>query len=256
MNGRDGRRSLSARQRFAVLAACGFACAYCGARPPDVELVIDHVHPVADGGATDPANLVAACVACNNGKSDGRLASHLLPRITKAVEWPKRARARARIVVPKSSYKVRCDYCGYFSRRIGLDIGPDHLGGRLPICEQRPCCDLAGDEDHLHSWDLRTLEIADLAERDTNCIAHQTATIPLACVSEGCGTSYWYEVSRIAADDCDTAIHLLRSKYWMSCRRDEIRSAFARAGVILPADGLWKYPVVTTGYHAETEGAA
>lgn len=52
--------------RQPVLKRDGFKCVYCG---DDENLVVDHVVPVAKGGWTDLDNLVAACRACNSGKS-------------------------------------------------------------------------------------------------------------------------------------------------------------------------------------------
>jgi hypothetical protein len=56
------------RMRFMVLARDGFACRYCGYRPPEVRLEVDHVVPEALGGPTEPENLIAACDRCNVGK--------------------------------------------------------------------------------------------------------------------------------------------------------------------------------------------
>jgi 5-methylcytosine-specific restriction endonuclease McrA len=50
--------------RGAVLERDGWACRYCGAKTTEV----DHVDPRARGGATTPANLVAACRSCNKVK--------------------------------------------------------------------------------------------------------------------------------------------------------------------------------------------
>jgi len=50
--------------RGAVLDRDGWACRYCGAETAEV----DHVEPRACGGPTVPANLVAACRACNKAK--------------------------------------------------------------------------------------------------------------------------------------------------------------------------------------------
>lgn len=58
------------RARFAILARDNFTCRYCGRKAPNVELVVDHVVPIAAGGTNDDDNLVAACVDCNAGKSD------------------------------------------------------------------------------------------------------------------------------------------------------------------------------------------
>jgi len=40
---------------------------------PDVELQVDHIYPVSKGGTNSLDNLVAACVECNSGKSNGVL---------------------------------------------------------------------------------------------------------------------------------------------------------------------------------------
>lgn len=62
------RRPMSTRLRFAILERDGFRCRYCGARAPDVELEVDHIVSVNDGGANDETNLTAACFRCNRGK--------------------------------------------------------------------------------------------------------------------------------------------------------------------------------------------
>ena len=54
--------------RFAVFTRDGFRCRYCGQRPPQVTLQIDHIKPVVEGGTNDPSNLITACQECNIGK--------------------------------------------------------------------------------------------------------------------------------------------------------------------------------------------
>lgn len=73
------RKALSKRLRFEVFKRDGFVCRYCGAQPPGVLLVIDHIVPLARGGTDDPMNLQTACEACNQGKSDIPL-GELMPR--------------------------------------------------------------------------------------------------------------------------------------------------------------------------------
>lgn len=49
---------------------CGRRCVYCAA-PLDFDVAtLDHVHPLAKGGAHVPGNLVAACARCNRLKGD------------------------------------------------------------------------------------------------------------------------------------------------------------------------------------------
>lgn len=65
--------SISARLRFRIFTRDNFTCQYCGRRSPDVVLNVDHREPVSKGGNDDPANLVTACVDCNQGKSNERI---------------------------------------------------------------------------------------------------------------------------------------------------------------------------------------
>lgn len=64
------RTSSGKRLRFEIFKRDAFTCQYCGAQPPDVVLVVDHITPVAAGGSNDPLNLITACQACNQGKAD------------------------------------------------------------------------------------------------------------------------------------------------------------------------------------------
>jgi hypothetical protein len=67
------RDPLPAQLRFRILQRDSFRCRYCG-RPgssPGVVLHVDHVVPLAAGGATDEGNLLTACEECNLGKGTG-----------------------------------------------------------------------------------------------------------------------------------------------------------------------------------------
>lgn len=61
--------AVSKRVRFEAFKRDRFTCQYCGKRPPDVTLEIDHVVARREGGADDIHNLTTSCVACNRGKS-------------------------------------------------------------------------------------------------------------------------------------------------------------------------------------------
>lgn len=69
------RKPLSQKTRFEVFKRDGFTCAYCGSHPPDVVLEVDHIVPVAEGGADDIDNLTTSCFSCNRGKGAGLLTS-------------------------------------------------------------------------------------------------------------------------------------------------------------------------------------
>ena len=68
------RTALSKKTRFEVFKRDSFTCQYCGATPPGVVLHVDHILAVVNGGKNDIDNLVTACQACNQGKSDRDLA--------------------------------------------------------------------------------------------------------------------------------------------------------------------------------------
>jgi HNH endonuclease len=68
------RATISKNTRFEVFKRDKFTCQYCGKKAPDVILHVDHVEPVAEGGASHVLNLVTACDTCNLGKGARRLA--------------------------------------------------------------------------------------------------------------------------------------------------------------------------------------
>jgi hypothetical protein len=55
----------------------GFGVSYCGACSADAALHVDHVRAVANGGASEPANLVTACRVCNQGKAASLISATL-----------------------------------------------------------------------------------------------------------------------------------------------------------------------------------
>lgn len=56
--------------RKGALRDCGQRCVYCAVPLDQRTATLDHVVPVARGGAHDPGNLVAACGPCNRLKGD------------------------------------------------------------------------------------------------------------------------------------------------------------------------------------------
>jgi len=72
------RKSTGKRLRFEIFKRDGFTCQYCGAQPPTVVLVVDHITPVASEGPSTPENLITACEACNQGKADKPLGERMV----------------------------------------------------------------------------------------------------------------------------------------------------------------------------------
>lgn len=85
--------SVSKRLRYEILRRDEYACRYCGGHAPAVRLTIDHVVPVALGGADEASNLVAACADCNAGKTSASPDQSLVAQVSDdAFRW---ARAMA-----------------------------------------------------------------------------------------------------------------------------------------------------------------
>lgn len=65
------RQGISASVRWQIFARDNFTCRYCGiqAGQDGVQLHVDHVLSVVDGGDNRMENLVSACQKCNGGKS-------------------------------------------------------------------------------------------------------------------------------------------------------------------------------------------
>lgn len=75
-NGAEGIRvPVGKSVRFDVFARDSFTCQYCGRRPPDVVLELDHIHPVSKGGDNHEINLITSCFPCNRGKRDKVISS-------------------------------------------------------------------------------------------------------------------------------------------------------------------------------------
>lgn len=64
------RKQISKKIRFEVFKRDSFTCQYCGRKPPETILHLDHIHPVSKGGGNEILNLVTSCADCNHGKKD------------------------------------------------------------------------------------------------------------------------------------------------------------------------------------------
>lgn len=84
--------------RFDVFKRDNFTCAYCGRRPPEVTLEVDHIIPLAEGGDHDPANLATSCSDCNRGKGAVPLTSEppAIPDLAERTELIREREAQLR----------------------------------------------------------------------------------------------------------------------------------------------------------------
>jgi len=60
--------AIGARIRFLVFKRDNFTCQYCGNKPPDVRLQVDHIIAKSKGGKDEIENFLTACSTCNLGK--------------------------------------------------------------------------------------------------------------------------------------------------------------------------------------------
>jgi 5-methylcytosine-specific restriction endonuclease McrA len=63
-------RELKRAFKRAAMRDCNRRCVYCAVPLAIDAATLDHVHPVARGGANTPGNLVTACAPCNRLKGD------------------------------------------------------------------------------------------------------------------------------------------------------------------------------------------
>lgn len=106
--------AVSKRLRFEILRRDNFQCRYCGAKPPQAQLRIDHVIPEALGGQTVPENLVTSCEPCNSGKTSTLPDSPLVEDVRRdALRWARALEAAAEI--RRLDREAREAYVNYFT---------------------------------------------------------------------------------------------------------------------------------------------
>lgn len=112
--------AVSKRLRFEVLRRDNHTCYYCGRKPPEVELTIDHVLPQALGGTDEATNLVTCCKECNSGKTSIAPGSPLLAQVDEdAARWS--AAMQAAIVKAEADHEAVIRYRDQF-----LEAWNDH----------------------------------------------------------------------------------------------------------------------------------
>lgn len=89
--------ALSKRVRFEVFKRDGFTCQYCGRRPPEAVLHVDHVKPRCEGGSDELINLVTSCMECNLGKGPRELSDDSLARLQQSEVMSAKERAEIAI---------------------------------------------------------------------------------------------------------------------------------------------------------------
>ena len=76
------RREAASAKRLRIYMRDKFRCQYCGEKKAASELTLDHILPRSRGGDNSPVNIVTACVACNNRKSNRTPDEARMPLLT------------------------------------------------------------------------------------------------------------------------------------------------------------------------------
>ena len=67
------RLKVNKAMRFRIFKRDKFTCQYCGRKPPEVILQVDHMKPISKGGKSTENNMKTACRDCNIGKFNNPL---------------------------------------------------------------------------------------------------------------------------------------------------------------------------------------
>lgn len=76
------KRRETAMKRARIYIRDRYRCQYCGDHKSAADLTLDHILPRAQGGATNPQNLVSACVRCNQRKGNRTPEQARMPLLT------------------------------------------------------------------------------------------------------------------------------------------------------------------------------
>src|SRR6476469_6903557 len=76
------RREQSGSKRLRIYMRDKFRCQYCGEKKNVDGLTLDHILPRSRGGDNSPVNIVTACIACNNRKSNRTPEEARMPLLT------------------------------------------------------------------------------------------------------------------------------------------------------------------------------
>jgi len=122
---------MTPKKRFNIFHRDGFTCQYCGKKPPEVILEVDHIIPVSKGGNDDEDNLITSCFECNRGKTNKKL-EDVPERIEHNLEEIKERKKQLKEYynykeeVERRNYAIMSELCDYWSElwdyQCGLNV--------------------------------------------------------------------------------------------------------------------------------------
>jgi hypothetical protein len=131
--------------RFEVFRRDNFTCQYCGRRPPEVILEVDHILPLSAGGGSEPSNLVTSCLDCNRSKGKKVLTNP--PKVQdldldyfeaeqRLAELKRYKKVKERL--DKAESLVMSDLQGFFLRQVGSIWAPSFEDLRFSLYYHDP----------------------------------------------------------------------------------------------------------------------
>lgn len=130
--------------RWSVFSRDAFTCRYCGAQAGQdgIELCVDHVVSIAEGGDNRIDNLVTACRKCNGGKGARSLkaaptSADVVARIHKSTATMQQQAAalsasiQARQQLEQNATNLKCEAYGYDKVR----MQPGELTHIIKLCQ-------------------------------------------------------------------------------------------------------------------------
>lgn len=71
-------RTLNQQDKFRIAHRDNFTCQFCGDKPGNAGLEVDHIIPVSKYGSDNDENLITTCKKCNRGKRNLLLIPHTM----------------------------------------------------------------------------------------------------------------------------------------------------------------------------------
>jgi hypothetical protein len=120
--------AVSKKTRFEIFKRDGFACQYCGKKPPDSLLECDHVQPLCEGGSDEYHNLITSCFDCNRGKGGVNLGASDCDRVQE-MQLEKIAQLAAFNKMLIQSEKARKNQLAWLNEQVATNLDWAELNG-------------------------------------------------------------------------------------------------------------------------------
>lgn len=155
------RKQVGKRLRFEIFKRDVFTCQYCGDHPPSAILHVDHIIAIAEGGTSDPDNLITSCAACNLGKGAKSLDSIPQSLSDRALEVREREEQIRGYESVMSERRARLDAIATEAAEIFERMNPGWTVNERGLISIRQFADKIGRQKVLDAMELACVRISD-----------------------------------------------------------------------------------------------